>query len=392
MPKYQPEEKTVLKYWTAYNPVELEKAKSLIEEFMKENPDIVVEIEAIPYNALHDKLITFMAAGTAPDVVRMDIIWVPEFASMGALLELDDYIKRDGINLDNFFPGPLETCKWNGKYYGLPLDTNTRVLFYRKDLFEEAGIDHPPRTWEELVEIAAKLTKDNDNDGKIDQYGLAIGGAWPWHFFPFLWQNGGDLLTDDMKQCRLSDDAGVEALQFMVDLIYKYKVAEYGSDVWRGFALGRYAMMIMGPWGKPLIESVDKQVAEEKTGVAVLFKGKYSASIVGGEDVVIFKQSKNPEAAWKLVKFLISEKYQLGMFEVGQMPVLRSLKEKLSTDPYYKVFMEQLETARARTPHPDFAQMKEIIHREVEAALLGLKTPEEALEAACEEINKLLGG
>ena len=390
-PVSTPKKPIVIRFWHAYNPVEAEKVAKLVEEFMKENPDIKVEMEAIPYGALHDKLITAMAAGTAPDVVRMDIIWVPEFASIGALLELDEFIERDNIDLNNFFPGPLETCKWNGHYYGLPLDTNTRVLFYRKDLFAEAGIDHPPRTWQELLEFAKKLTKDKDGDGKIDQYGLAIGGAWPWHFFPFLWQNGGDFLDEDMKKCIINSTEGVEALQFLVDLIHKYKVAEYGTDVWRGFALGRYAMMIMGPWGNPLVASVDKEVAEEKTGVALLFKGKYAASIVGGEDVVIFRQTKHPEAAWKFVKFLISERFQLEMFEVGQIPVLRSLVPKLSTDPYYKVFMEQLETARARTPHPKFAQMKEIIHREVEAALLGLKTPKEALDAIAAEVNKILG-
>lgn len=392
-PRYVSEKPIVIKFWHAYNPVETEKATKLAEEFMKENPDIKVEMEAIPYNALHDKLITAMAAGTAPDVVRMDIIWVPEFASMGALLELDELIKRDNINLSNFFPGPLETVKWGGHYYGLPLDTNTLVLFYRKDLFAEAGIDHPPQTWQELLDFAKRLTKDKDGDGKIDQYGLAISGAWPWNFFPFLWQNCGDFLDKDMKKPIINNTEGVEALQFLVDLIHKYKVAEYGVDVYRGFALGRYAMMIEGPWGKPLIASVDKEVAENKTGVALLFKGKCgSISVVGGEDVVIFRQSKYPEAAWRFVKFLISERFQLQMFEVGQIPVLRSLVPKLSVDPYYKVFMEQLETARARTPHPKFAQMNDIVHAEVEAALLGLKTPKEALDTITREVSKILGG
>ena len=146
-----------------------------------------------------------------------------------------------------------------------------------------------------------------------------------------------------------------------------------------------------GPWFKGILEGMDPTVMD-KIGIAVMPKGVQEASVVGGEDLVIFKQCKHPEAAWKLMQYMTSEHFQLGMFPTGQIPTLKAAGEDpvLSADPFWSVFMEQMKTARARPVHPKYSQMDEIIHRHLEEAFMGVKTPKEALDAIAEEIDELL--
>jgi len=387
-----------LRLWHTYSPHEENACRSLLDEFEAENPGIKVTMEAIPYGEMQTKIMTAVAAGVAPDLVRMDIIWVPQYADIGALLELDNYMAAAGISSDDFYPGPFSTCVWKGKLYGLPLDTNTRVLIYREDLFEEAGVS-VPTNWDEFLSAAIALTKDKDGDGVTDQWGFVIQDSLTglWQFGPFLWQAGGDVLNAEQTQCIINSTAGVSALQFLVDMIQTYKVAQAPSIVggwpgqWGAIVAGEAAMMHDGPWFKGILEGMDPTIMD-KIGIAICPKGVYEASVVGGEDLVIFKQCKHPDEAWKLMQYMTSKHFQLGMFPTGQIPTLRVAGEDpvLSADPFWSVFMEQMETARSRPVHPKFSQMDEIVHRHLEEAFMGVKTPKEALDAIAAEIDELL--
>lgn len=123
-------------FWHTYNTQNYE-AKTLreviIPEFQKRNPGIKVKDLVVPYDDMKRKLLAGAAAETLPELVRMDIIWVPQFANAGLLEPVSKTYAKDFSKMkDNFFPGPLSTVFWKGNYYGLPLDTNTRVLFYNK--------------------------------------------------------------------------------------------------------------------------------------------------------------------------------------------------------------------------------------------------------------------
>src|SRR5690554_978375 len=154
--------------------------KQVIPAFEAENPGIKVEAVAFPYDEFRQKLLTAFAGGVVPDLVRMDIIWVPEFAEMGALEALDGY---DGFGAlrDGVFPGPLATNFWDGSYYGLPLGTNTQVMLYNTDV-----ISSPPTTFEELEAMAQE---HSDPDANV--WAFAIPGPWAWYFLPWIWSNGG---------------------------------------------------------------------------------------------------------------------------------------------------------------------------------------------------------
>ncbi|MCJ7622126.1 MAG: extracellular solute-binding protein, partial [Anaerolineaceae bacterium] len=118
-------------FWHNYNEESPENemlTKTLIPLFEEANPGIKIESLSVAYPDFRTKLMTAIAGGVAPDLIRVDIIWVPEFADMGALAALDEIMPDFDEYAEQVFPGPLSTNYWNGHYYGLPLDTNTKVM------------------------------------------------------------------------------------------------------------------------------------------------------------------------------------------------------------------------------------------------------------------------
>src|SRR5581483_696110 len=122
-------------YWHTMSPAETEQLAKLIELFQKANPGIKVEPTVYAYDDFKKALLTAIAGGQAPDAIRMDIVWVPQFAQQGALMQLDSALPDFKKIADSVFPGPLATNLWNGKYWGLPLDTNTQVLLWNQKAF-----------------------------------------------------------------------------------------------------------------------------------------------------------------------------------------------------------------------------------------------------------------
>jgi len=390
-PPEEEEEIATVRFWHVYSPHEENVVRALLDEFEAEHPDIKVTMEMLPYDELRTKLITSTAAGMPPDIVRMDILWMPEFAEMGALLELENYMAETGISTGDFYPGPLSTCMWKGKLYGLPLNTDTRVLGYRKSLLEAAGVS-VPTTWDEFLDACKKLTLDKDDDGIIDQWGFDIGWTATWHFNPWLWQAGGAELNSEMTKAVINEGPGVTALQFLVDMIYVHEVMPAPpGDPWGRLARGEVGMIVSGPWIKGIVEGADP-AAWEDTGLAVLPKGVEEASIIGGADLAIFVQTDYPDEAWAVVQYMASKYFQLEMAKIGVMATLKAAGEDpvVAGDPFWSVFADQMLTARSRAVHPEYGKMQDTAYGYLEAALLGEMTPKDALDAIAAEWDKLL--
>lgn len=381
-------------FWHTYSPHEENKAKELLREFEEDHPNIKIKMEYLPYDALYTKLLTYLAVEQAPaDLIRLDVIFVPQLADLGVLLELDNYMEELGIEPEDFFPGPWETCVWKNHIYGLPLNTCCQCLMYRKDYFETENLN-PPRDWDEYLDVAKKLTKDTDGDGEIDQWG-AIFSDWSWHFNIFLWGAGGSELNPDKTKCVINEEPGVEALTFLVDMILEHKVTppwQHWGMPFREFALGNYSMMIEGPWAKKLAETVDPDT-DRYLGVAPLPSGQVKqTSIVGGEDLVIPKYTEHREAALEVARYLVSKDFQLGMFEADVLPTTKEAASDpiTSQDPFMMVFVEQMENALPRAVHPIYGSMNQIIHNYLVEAFRGNLTPEGALDAMAMEIDEKL--
>ncbi|MFW5942059.1 MAG: extracellular solute-binding protein [Chloroflexota bacterium] len=381
-----------ISFWHSYNEVEMEKLENdVIPAFEDANPGVTVESVNVPYDEFRRKLLTAIAGGTAPDLIRSDIIWVPEFADMGALVPLDEQMADFDEYASAVFEAPLATNFLNGHYYGLPLDTNTRVLVYNTAMFEEAGIEAPPATMEEFVAACEQIKALGE-----DVYCFADGGTYAWAVNPWIWSFGG-AVTDEEITAAIDylngeqTQAAYEHLKMLVDEGYMHPgILGEGVDAWGAFGSDQVAMLLEGPWFGPLFGS---SFPDKEYGYALMPEGPGgSVSVVGGEDIIMFQQSQHKEEAADFIRHMLSEETQMALVEVGQVPVLNSSLETdtIQNHDFFPIFLEQLETARARTPHPNWTQMEEILTNAGAAYLRGEQSFSEAFDVAAEEIDPLL--
>lgn len=383
------EETKTISFWHIYSEAEMKMLEeTLIPEFEAMYPGVEVVSVQIPYDEFRRKLLTAIAGGTAPDLIRSDIIWVPEFAYMGALVALDEYMADFSDFADAVFEGPLATNYLDGHYYGLPLDTNNRVLVYNQAMFDAAGVDAPPTKIDEFLAVCEKIKALGEG-----KYCFADGGTYAWAVNPWIWSFGGDVTDPDYTVATgyldsAETKAAYEFLKNLVDQGYMHPgVLGGGVDSWGGFGNDEIAMILEGPWF-PTIFGTEKEY-----GFSLMPAGKGGpASVIGGEDIVLFQQSKYKEEAANFIRFILSEDSQVALASVGQMPVLKSL-----TDPsapidhdFYGIFLEQAKTAKARTPHPNFTKIEAVYSAAGLTFLRGEQTFKEAFDAAVTEIDALL--
>lgn len=361
----------------------------LIPRFEEEFPDVDVKAVPVPYDELHQKLITAVAGDQLPDLVRADIIWVPQLADLGVLEPLSASMPDFDDIADAVFPGPLATNLWQGEYYGLPLGTNTRVTMYNDAVFAAAGVD-VPATFEELAEIAPALKA-------AGAYAFADNGASGWNVLPWIWSAGGDIVNDDVTKASgyLNSAESVAGIQTLVDLYTDGHLPPIilgdagGMSTSDGLAQGAYATIYDGPWMYPIFAGQYPDFVLNDAPVIAGDGG--SISVVGGEDIVLTRSSENKAAAAEFLRFLLSEEAQLEMAKVGQMPVRTDLRDGLTAiNPYYAQFVDQLANARPRPATPAWPQIDALIQDEIRAAIRGDKTVQEALDAAAEQADALL--
>jgi multiple sugar transport system substrate-binding protein len=378
-------------FWHAYgaDSKELETLREvIIPGFEAKHPGTDVEDVAVPYDQLHQKMITAAAGDDLPDVMRSDIIWVPEAAKLGLLERLDTAMADFSAIADKVFPGTLETNKYQDGYYGLPLDTNTRVQMYNADALAAAGVTEAPGTFEELQELAEKLAGS-------DVYAFADNGLSGWNVLPWIWSAGGDITDAGYTTATgyLNSSESVAGVELLFDLFQAEQMPSIvlggtgGVPTSDGLATGKYATILDGPWMYPIFEAAhpdfDLQVAPVPAGPGG------SVSVVGGEDVVVFRGSPNKALALEFTRYLLSDEAQLAFAEIGQMSVLREL-DVVAVNPNYALFVEQLQTARPRPPVPSWPKIDELLQRHLQTAFGGEMSVQEALDVAAEEIDALL--
>lgn len=378
-------------FWHAYNPEETKVFnEQVLPAFHQKFPNIRVEAQQVPYDEFRRKLLTSIAGGTAPDVIRSDIIWVPELAAMGALEALDTLMPDFNAYKEKVFPGPLSTNLWQGHYYGLPLDTNTRLLMWNKEMYAAAGIAAPPKTIDEFLEVCERIKALGR-----DKYCFADGGTYGWAVLPWIWSFGGDLTDPEMRTASgyvngPDTVAAYEFLKGMLDKGYLHPgILGGGVDTAGGFARDEIANLLEGPWMPAIFAA---QYPQKQIQWALMPAGKGgSISVVGGEDIVLFKQSRNKEAALEFIRFMLSPEAQLMMAQAGQVPVRIDVTEQaVKAQPYFALFFEQLKTARARLPHPNWPKIEDLLTSTGQAILRGEKGAKEALDELAPKIDALL--
>ena len=349
-----------------------------IAEFEKANPDIKVKRTTFAFADLSKSILQGSVGGQVPDVAVVDVVDNQNFASLGMLKDLSN----DGINKSDFFEGPWSSVVYEGKTYGIPLNSNNLALYYNKQMLKDAGVE-VPTDWASLKDVAKKTTKG-------DVKGLAISAvkseSATFQVLPFVWQTGGDL-----KDYATS---GATALAYLRGLIDDGSMSEAVTnytqeDARTQFITGKSAMMINGPWE---LATLTKD-AQFDWDVAPLPKDKRAATSMGGENVVVMNGAKQSDAAVKLAKYLTSAEgakiYCDGSGQLSSRPDLKG-KLKLSEDAKNKVFESQLADAHARAYGKDYPKISEAIQLSMQEALTGASTPEAAAKKAADTITPLL--
>lgn len=386
----KPAEPVTITFWHTYN-TDSNENKALnevvIPAFQKKYPNITVKAVVQPGDGLHDALVTAAAGGTTPDVMRMDIIWTPEFAKLGALEAVDGMAGFADIK-KAAFPGPMATNAFKGKYYGLPLDTNTQVMIYTNDSLKNAGMTAAPKTIEEFQ----KWYKANKGKSPF-----ALSGTYPWAFLPWFWSLGGKVTNDDYTKATgvVNSDASVAAVQQMLDMQKDGAFAQTHlggkPGTWEGFKAGQYGAIQDGPWFFAIMGNDPALKGKMTAGPMPAGKGG-SISVVGGENVVMFKTAKNKDAAWKFMSFLLSDEAQVAMAKTGQMPVTTtaSANPVMKEAGYYDAYVTQLSNALPRTPVASWNKIDDILGKAIESVMREKATPKAALDGAAKEIDAVL--
>ena len=347
------------------------------------HPEIKVESVRQDSSQYHQMIVTSFGTGMSPDVARVDIANIAAYAKQGGLVALSDYADFADIS-GNYLDAPLSTNLYQGKYYGLPLDTNCKAAVVNTGVLKELGLDEVPATMEAFIE-AAKTR---------GTYSLNVSGVGDWDMYPYFWLFGGVLTDDGFTKATgyLDSEASIAAMQKIVELhndkVLTIRDVDGSVDAWDGIN-SEYAMFFEGPW---YFGSYDDCLAKGITAATIpTYEGR-SASVVGGEDIAVFATSKQADAAYEFAKFMTSEEVQLAMLEAGQLPILKSLvsSEAVQSNPVWSVYMKQMESAKARIPSPNNSAIQEIWSEMVTSIFVENADVAQALHDAAARIDEQL--
>ena len=358
----------------------------LIAAFEDKNPNITVKRQEMPADtgASHDQYVTTFSSKSAEiDVFDADVIWPAEFAQAQYALELDRFIEADGINMDDYFPGTVQSGNFNGRQYAMPKYTDAGLLFYRKDIVET-----PPKTWDELFDMASELKgKEGTEFGYLmqaNQYeGLVCNAV------EFIAAYGGQVV-DENNEVVVNTPETVAGITKMVEFvnsdfvpsnILSFQETET-NNAWVG---GQSVFARNWPYMQSTSEDKEASEVAGNVGFAVLPSGDdTNAATLGGWMSMINRYSENQEAAWEFVKFMSGpEGQKISAVDGGRAPTIEALYDDEEVKEAAVLFSNEefvatLQNAVPRPVSPIYPVISDIMQVELSKALAKDITPEEA--------------
>ena len=376
----------------------------MVADFMKANPDIKVNaIYAGNYNDARIKALAALKSGKPAQLSVMFSIDIYELIEQGAIVAFDDIVEtaEEKAWLKKFYPALMENGMTQGKVWGIPFQRSTIVMYYNKDAFRDAGLDpgKAPATWGELVSMGKKLVKKSG--GQTVRWGAMIPSTgYPyWMFGALTKQNGQVLMNADGNKTYFDAPATVQALQYWYDLGNKHGVMPSGTIEWgtlrKNFLEGTTAIM----WHSTGNLTVVKKRAKFDFGVAMLPASKGRGTPTGGGNFYIFKKSSPAErkASMKLIRFLTqpqrTAEWSMKTGYIGTRPdayETDALKKYVASFPPAAVARDQLKFATAELSTYQTGRVRKLLDDAIQAALVGTKSPQNALSAAQKRADRLL--
>jgi len=383
-----------LRLWALGREGEL--VQELTRDFERTHPGVRVEVQQIPWNAAHEKLLTGFVGETSPDVAQLGNTWVPEFHALHALLPLDSLVTQSAtLRQEDFFPGIWETNVLDGVTYGIPWYVDTRVLFYRRDLLARAGVDSMPTTW-----AGWRMAMEKVRDSSGGNYAILL-PLNEWNTPVILgMQAGSPLLKEDGTRGAFSDSAFRAAFDFYVDMFRDGLAPRLGmqqmSNLYQEMARGMFAMYISGPWNLGEFATRLPPELQDDWATAPLPGPTGAASgvsMAGGSSLVVFKSSPHQREAWSLVEYLSRPDVQARFYHLsGDLPPTYAAwrDSSLANNPRALAFKTQLERVRPLPKVPEWEQVAQKTLEYAERAIRGQMSDSATLRALDAEVDRIL--
>ncbi|GAA3859349.1 extracellular solute-binding protein [Streptomyces sedi] len=371
-------------YWDTSNETEAAVFEAVAKEFEDLHPGVTVEYVNVGFDDAQNRFKNAAGANEAPDVMRTEVAWVADFASLSYLAPLDDTPALQ--DQEDFLAEPWASTQYDGQTYAVPQVTDTLALFYNKALLEEAGVEVP--------ETLDQIREDADAFEEIGTTPLYVRGDDPYWFLPFLYGEGGDLVDAEDQRVTIDDEAGVAAFEQMNDLVESGVAITDTSDGWEnmmsGFADGSLAMMINGPWA-----IADAQAAlGDDLGVAPVPGGDArQGSPLGGWNYGVYAGSPDLDASYEFVRHMSSAETQTRVTEeLSLLPTRESVyaEPTVEGDEMVRFFKPAVDVAHERPWIPQAQSLFDPLRTSVEAMLTGSASPEQAARDTGDAYRDLL--
>lgn len=375
-----------------------EKMNTILEGFNEKYPDIKVEVQYIPFTNWGDyitKVKTMIAGGQQIDVIRLATEGVQTFVDEGLAVSFNDFFEDNAdllseLGADQIHENINSTFEVDGEKYGLAWEWNNSVEFINTKLLKEAGLEMPSEDWtrDDLLEYAQKLTVEKDG---TQQYGVAVSTDY-FTMSNWIYANNGSILNDDMTECTLNSPEVKEVVQYLYDLVYKYKVAPVpGSlDVLNMFMADQIAMISYGRGGINSLHENDFTTYDVQ-----YIPGQPSGKIAfGGAGFVALSSSEHQDNAKLLATWLAADKSSQETFmKYDSIPSRIDVMDELlqNTEPENgKIWRDSADNAVPMQAPSCYADMVEVFDKYMTSIFANEISVDEGLEKATEEINALL--
>ncbi len=404
---------TQLTLWQGVNPPpNRDVLQKLVNKFNQQHPDIQVESLYVGQGDQQmPKILAAVVGDAAPDMLWFAPMLTGQLVELNALRSLDDFLSASPLKAQ-LDPALSDTMTYEGHVWSIPFGTNNVGIFYRPSLFKAAGITELPKTWADLRQVAKRLTRDTNGDGRIDTHGILLPlGKGEWSVFtwlPFMWSGGGELIEKKeilrygnrintgsvvTETVNIVNEGAIAALQLWRDLIQDGSAIlsqpERGYEL-DGFLAGKVAMQLSGPWTLGQLQSTKVDF-----GVLPIPTGTRSATAIGGENLFLFKSTPARErAAFTFAEYVMSDEFQTEWaIGTGYLPI--NLKSRENPDyltfkaqqPAVDVFLQQARYGRSRPIFPGYNRISDNLGRAIEATLLDRSSPTDALKASQQRLD-----
>jgi multiple sugar transport system substrate-binding protein len=382
----------VLRFWAIGR--EGEVAGQLAQDFMRKHPDIRVDVQKMPSTAAHEKLLTAYAGDALPDVCQLGNTWLAEFDALNALEPLEGYVAASSFPLDDYFPAIVDSNRIAGRLVGIPWYVDTRLLFYRTDMLKEAGFDAPPTTWSEWTDMLAAIKAMVGPR----RYSILLPINEFEQLVIFGLQQPADLLRDNNRFGNFRSPDFRRALTFYHQMFVREWAPRMTntqiSNVWDELGNGYYVFYMSGPWN---IAEFKKRLPErlQEHWMTAPVPGPHGPGVssAGGASLVILRDSKLKEQAWKFIEYLSSVETQRHFYQLtGDIPPRRATWEtpELVSSKHARAFRVQLDRVRVSPQVPEWERIATEMRMAAERVVQGTATVDQAVVALDHKADEIL--